>query len=66
MTDGPVLVTVDPARTANDAAVPSPTVACAAEAAGTAIDAPRTTAAMGKAATTSADGKRRERAIDDS
>ncbi len=34
MTEGPVLVTVVPARTANDVAVPSPTVGCAAYAEG--------------------------------
>jgi hypothetical protein len=32
MVEGPVFVTVDPASTANDAAVPSCTVGCAADA----------------------------------
>jgi hypothetical protein len=34
MTDGPVLVMVDPATTAKDVAVPRPTVAVAADAGG--------------------------------
>src|SRR5664280_252280 len=40
MTDGPVLVTVVPARTANGAAVPSPTVGWAADAGGAATTSP--------------------------
>ena len=42
MTEGPVLVTVEPARTAKEDVVPIETGGWAAEAAGTAITAPRT------------------------
>jgi hypothetical protein len=42
MTEGPVLVTAEPARTAKDAVVPIDTGGWAAEAAGTAITVPRT------------------------
>src|SRR5580692_51073 len=40
-TEAPVLVMVEPARTANEASVPNPTGAWAAEAAGTPTTAPR-------------------------
>ncbi len=45
MSDGPVLVTVVPASTANDVAVPNPTVDCAAAACGAPTTPPKSTMA---------------------
>ena len=61
MTEGPVLVTVWPANTANDAALPSPTGAWAADATPTPTALPRSTM---PAATASSAAHRRRRRIE--